>query len=463
VLVDRRTLLLAGLAAVAARARPALSERQRRRGERVEEPALSERQRRRVERVEGPSLETLSDWFRASPDARAAGVKACLDRIRAKDGDIHAWVQVSPQPPTGNGPLSGIPFGMKDIVETKGLSTEYGSPIYKGRIGTEDAAIVRELRQRGGVLLGKTHTTSFAYRTPAPTRNPRNLAHTPGGSSSGSAAAVAAGMVPLAVGTQTGGSVLRPASFCGVTGFKPTFGWTSTEGVLPFAKSLDTLGFFAQTAADMVALWEALGHSTSLPRAESRDASGDLPLGAPQPVPAVEPEMAAAFQKTLARLRSAGVGIQPIDIDAMLTRLIAEARIVQFYEGAHFHEQRYKEYGARLADMGDLVREGLQIPTSDYEGARRFIAECRTKIAEQYKATPIILVPAAPGPAPRGLTSTGDSRMNAPWTALGTPAISIPMPVGSALPLGLQLTAAHGNEAGLLRTAVRLEQLLREV
>jgi Asp-tRNA(Asn)/Glu-tRNA(Gln) amidotransferase A subunit family amidase len=439
VLHDRRTFLLAGLAAVTVCA----------------QPALSERQRSRVERVAGPSLETLRDWFRATAEAREAGVKACLDRIRAKDGDIHAWVQVSPQPPTGSGPLSGIPFGMKDIVETKGLSTEYGSPIYKGRIGTEDAAIVRELRQRGGVLLGKTHTTSFAYRTPAPTRNPRNLAHTPGGSSSGSAAAVAAGMVPLAVGTQTGGSVLRPASFCGVTGFKPTFGWTSTEGVLPFAKSLDTLGFFAPTAADMVALWEALGHSTN--------ASGDAPLGAPQPAPAVEPEMAAACQKTLARLRSAGVGIQPIDIDAMLTRLIAEARIVQFYEGAHFHEQRYKEYGARLADMGDLVREGLQIPTSDYDGARRFIAECRTKIVEQYKATPIILVPAAPGPAPRGLTSTGDSRMNAPWTALGTPAISIPMPVGNALPLGLQLTAAHGNEAGLLRTAVRLEQLLREV
>jgi Asp-tRNA(Asn)/Glu-tRNA(Gln) amidotransferase A subunit family amidase len=173
--------------------------------------------------------------------------------------------------------------------------------------------------------------------------------------------------------------------------------------------------------------------------------------------------MAAAFQKTLARLRSAGVTIQRIDIGPMLTKLIAESHTIQFYEGARFHEQRYKEYGARLADMADLVREGLQIPASQYDAARRFIADCRTKIAEQYKATPVILVPAAPGPAPRGLTSTGDSRMNAPWTALGTPAISIPMPVGNALPLGLQLTAGHGNEAGLLRTAVRLEQLLREV
>src|SRR5687767_2042540 len=419
--VDRRTFLLAGLAAVTVRAQT---------------PALSERQR--GERVEGSTLEALSDWLRASPDGRDAGVNACLERIRSKDADIHAWVQVSPQPPTGRGPLSGIPFGMKDIVETRGLATEYGSPVYKGRIGAEDAAIVRELRQRGGVMIGKTHTTAFAYRSPGPTRNPRNLAHTPGGSSSGSAAAVAAGMVPFAIGTQTGGSVLRPASFCGVTGFKPTFGWTSTEGVLPFAKSLDTLGFFTHTAADMLALWEALGHSTS--------ASADTPLAAPSPMVDVEPEMAAAFQRALARLRSAGVSIQSIDIAPMLTKLIAEARVIMFYEGARFHEQRYKEYGARLDDIADLTREGLQIPVGRYDEARRYIATCRTTVADFYQATPVILVPAAPGPAPLGLRSTGDSRMNAPWTALGTPAISIPMPVGSALPLGLQLTANHGDE-----------------
>ena len=420
-IVDRRTFLLAGLATVTVRAQPS-------------------------------SPETLSDWFRASAEAREAAVKICLERIRAKDGDVHAWVQVLPQPPTGRGPLSGIPFGMKDIVETKGLSTEYGSPIYKGRIGTEDAAIVRELRQRGGVLLGKTHTTAFAYRTPAPTRNPRNLAHTPGGSSSGSAAAVASGMVPLAIGTQTGGSVLRPASFCGVTGFKPSYGVVSTEGVLQFAKSLDTLGFFTHTAADALELWEALGHSTNL--------NGDVALAAPEPMLDVQPEMAAAFQKALARLRSAGASIRSVDIAAMLTKLIAEARVVMFYEGARFHEQRYKQYGARLADMADLTREGLEIPTARYDEARRYIASCRTTVADLYKTTPVILVPAAPGPAPLGLASTGDSRMNAPWTALGTPAISIPMPVGDALPLGLQLTANHGDDATLLRTAVRLERLL---
>src|SRR6202165_320021 len=173
------------------------------------------------------------------PRNRPRGLAACLERIRIMDPSIHAWVQVLPQKPTGTGDLSEIPFGVKDIIETQGLATEYGSPVYKGRVGNADAAIVREMRGRGGILLGKTHTTAFAYRTPGPTRNPRNLEHTPGGSSSGSAAAVAAGMVPLALGTQTQGSVLRPASFCGVTGFKPSYGLLPMEGVLPLAKSLE--------------------------------------------------------------------------------------------------------------------------------------------------------------------------------------------------------------------------------
>src|SRR5579863_4458075 len=205
-------------------------------------------------------LETLSEWLRADQKARESGLQSCLERIRGMDPSIRAWVQVMPEKPTGTGKLAGIPFGAKDIIETRGLATEYGSPIYKGRIGVEDAAIVRELRSRGAILLGKTQTTAFAHRTPALTRNPRNLDHTPGGSSSGSAAAVAAGMVPFALGTQTLGSVLRPASYCGVTGFKPSFGLLPMEGVLPFAKSLDTLGFFTTTPVDMAGLWESLGH-----------------------------------------------------------------------------------------------------------------------------------------------------------------------------------------------------------
>ena len=402
--------------------------------------------------LETPRLETLTQWLGASRKTRRAALQSCLDRIRAMDPSIHAWVQVLPQRPTGNGALADIPFGAKDIMETRGLSTEYGSPIYKGRIGTADAAIVRELRQRGAILLGKTQCTAFAYRTPAPTRNPHDLEHTPGGSSSGSAAAVAAGMVPFALGTQTRGSVLRPASFCGVTGFKPTYGLFSLEGVLPLAKSLDTLGFFSHTAADMLALWESLGHSAGQ--------TEDFALGAPQPMPEVEPAMAAAFQNVLAVLRKAGVSVRPVAISEMVDKLNEAASTVEAYEGARFHEQRYKEYGSRLAELADLVQKGLRISVERYDEARQFIAECKTRMAEMYKATPVILVPAATGPAPLGLTSTGDPRMNAPWTALGTPAISIPMPVKTGLPLGLQLTAEPRQDARLLRAAVRLQGLL---
>jgi Asp-tRNA(Asn)/Glu-tRNA(Gln) amidotransferase A subunit family amidase len=406
-------------------------------------------------RAQGAAPVTLTEWLDASPAMRERGVAACRERIRALDDSIRAWVQVSPRRPGGGGPLAGIPFGAKDIMETLGLPTEYGSPIYKGRMGSADAAIVTELERRGALLLGKTHTTSFAHRTPAPTRNPRNTEHTPGGSSSGSAAAVASGMVPFALGTQTRGSVLRPASYCGVTGFKMTYGRMSLDGVLPFSKSLDTLGFFTHTPADMVALWNALGHPTA-----ARDG---VMIGVPDPLPrGIEPPMAEAFQQTVARLGRAGAPLRTIDIAGLLARVSDAANTVMYYEGAQFHRQRYEEHGDRLADMADLVRKGLQISGEQYQEALRVIADGRRAIATQYAATPVILVPAATGPAPRGLASTGDAEANAPWTAFGTPAISIPMPVAAgALPLGLQITADAGQDAQVLRTAVWLNERLR--
>jgi Asp-tRNA(Asn)/Glu-tRNA(Gln) amidotransferase A subunit family amidase len=413
----------------------------------------------------------LTEWLAASREERAKELKACLDRIRELDPSIHAWVQVAPQDPTGDGPLTGIPFGAKDIIETRGLATELGSPIYKGRIGAEDAAIVRTLRQHGAILMGKTHTTGFAYRTPAPTRNPHNLEHTPGGSSSGSAAAVASGMVPLALGTQTQGSVLRPASFCGIAGFKPTFGLVPMDGVLPFAKSLDTLGFFTGTAADMLALWDALGYDTvgrlhsdvgRVPPPAVSSQAADPPnfaLGVPDPTPEVEPLMATALQDAIARLRAAGATIQPVDLGDMLAKLNEASRVVMAVEAAAFHKERYEEYGARLGDLANLVREGLQISEDGYDEAKRYIEACRTRMSEVYEATPIILVPAATGPAPFSLASTGDPRMNAPWTALGTPAISIPMADVGGLPLGLQLTADRGDDRRVLTTAVHVASL----
>jgi Asp-tRNA(Asn)/Glu-tRNA(Gln) amidotransferase A subunit family amidase len=397
---------------------------------------------------------TLTRWLKASSEARRQALQTCLGRIKEQEPAIHAWVQVLPQPPLGGGKLSGIPFGVKDIFETRGLATEYGSPIYKGRTGTFDATIVRRLRERGAILLGKTQTTAFSYRTPAPTRNPRDLEHTPGGSSSGSAAAVAAGMVPFAVGEQTIGSTLRPASYCGVTGFKPTFDLVPTSGMLAFAKSMDTVGFFTDTPNDMLALWDAIGYS-------SRSAE-DFPLGVCDPLPEVEPSMLAAFQETLSRLRGAGLVLRSVDIAAMLASLAEANQTVLFYEGARFHEARYRQYGDQLGVLADLVRDGLRMPIKQYQDATRYIAGCRTQMTEIYRLTPVILVPAATGPAPLGLTFTGDWRMNSPWTALGTPAISMPMPVGASLPLGLQLTADRGEDARVLKMAARIQRVLDE-
>src|SRR5579864_9326726 len=407
----------------------------------------------RMTAAEVPRLETFTDWLRADRETRKRGLDQCLARIRELDPKIHAWVAVQPERPEGDGPLAEIPFGVKDIVETKGMATEYGSPLYKGRVGTEDAAIVRDLRGRGALLLGKTVTTAFAYRTPGPTRNPRNLDHSPGGSSSGSAAAVAAGMVPFTIGEQTRGSMIRPASYCGVTGFKPTHDLLSMEGVMQLSKSLDTLGLFTHTPADMIALWNALGHPTGAPE--------QFPFGVCEPIPDCEPEMARAFQQTVTQLRNSGIRIQPIDIRDQLKKLDEANDVEMFYEGARANEARLKEFGDRLDQpLANLVRDGLKIPAEKYDEARHFIADSRNKFAEIFKSTPVILTPAAPGPAPRGLSTTGDPRMNAPWTALGTPAVSIPMPVAGGLPLGLQLTADLGQDARVLQAALQLQQRL---
>ena len=391
-------------------------------------------------------MQTFIDWIHADLDTRKRGVERCLERIRKLEPSIHAWVQVKPERPTGEGPLSEIPFGVKDIVETKGLATEYGSPLYKGRIGTADAAIIRDMRGRGAVLLGKTVTTAFAYRTPGPTRNPRNLKYTPGGSSSGSAAAVAAGMVPFAIGEQTRGSMVRPASYCGVTGFKPTYNLLPMEGVLILSKSLDTLGLFTHTPGDMLALWKALGHPIG--------SAEQFAFGVPDPVPDCDPPMASAFRQAIALLHASGIRTKSIDIAATLKKLDDANNVEMFYEGARANQARLKQFGDRLdPPIASLVRDGLKIQSAQYDETKRFLAESRKQFAELFKATPVILTPAAPGPAPLGLASTGDPRMNAPWTALGTPAISVPMPLADGLPMGLQLTADLGQDTRLLQAA----------
>jgi Asp-tRNA(Asn)/Glu-tRNA(Gln) amidotransferase A subunit family amidase len=260
-------------------------------------------------------------------------------------------------------------------------------------------------------------------------------------------------MVPFTIGEQTRGSMIRPASYCGVTGFKPTYDLLPTEGMLPVSKSLDTLGLFTHTPADMLALWKAMGHSTG--------EQENFAFAAPEPIPDCEPEMANAFRQSLTLLRKAGVAIKDIDIADMLKKLDEANDVEMFYEGARYHEPRLKEFGGRLDQpLANLVRYGLKISTDRYNEARKYLADSRIRLSELFKSTPVILTPAATGPAPLGLSSTGDPRMNAPWTALGTPAVSIPMPVASGLPLGLQMTADLRQDARLLQAALFLQKRL---
>jgi Asp-tRNA(Asn)/Glu-tRNA(Gln) amidotransferase A subunit family amidase len=345
-------------------------------------------------------------------------VLECIRRIRETDAEIRAWVEVSPQPATGDGALNGVPFGAKDIFETSGLATEYGSPLYAGRKGTADAALVARLRGLGAILIGKTHTTAFASFDPAPTRNPRAPGCTPGGSSAGSAAAVAAGHVPFAIGTQTLGSVIRPASYCGICGLKPTYGLLPFDGALPFAPSLDTVGFFTPTARDMQTLWRALS-GTGLP--------------------ACACERSSQFQ--------------PPD---GWTDLLAAAHTINRYEGARSHEARYREFGDRMgARLAELIRRGLATSDDDYQAALAHVAFMRREFERIFDQHPFLLSPATTGPAPLGFDTTGDPANNAPWTALGVPAITIPLSVDGP-PLGLQITAAWGQDDALVDFAAEL-------
>lgn len=370
----------------------------------------------------------------------------CLRRIRERDRDVRAWVVAARLASIGQGPLRGIPFGVKDIFETADFGTEYGSSLYRGRKSGTEAELVAVLRKLGAVALGKTHTTAFAYFDPAPTRNPRDLNRTPGGSSSGSAAAVADGMAPFALGTQTQGSILRPASYCGVAGFKPSRGLLPMAGILSFAPSLDTAGFFTQTAEDMQLLWTCAGLGAGSAPARR--------IGIVTPLPGV---VEAGMSRAVAAVAER-IGAETIELPPGFWHLTASVRTINDYEGARTHQALWREHGSRIGEkLAALVQGGLRIPQERYREARAFVDEMRKRLLPLYGEYPVLLSPAATGPAPMGLASTGDPIMNSPWTALGGPAISVPMRV-EGLPLGMQLTANFGEDDLLLATAVKIER-----
>lgn len=402
-------------------------------------------------------------------------VDACLDRIDAIDKHLKAWSYVARDEACAQadeldrdfahrgrrGPLHGIPFGVKDIFDTAAMPTEWGSPQHRGRVPAEDSELVRQLREAGAIVLGKTHTTAYAYFDPAPTRNPHNLAYTPGGSSSGSAAAVAAGMVPFALGSQTMGSVLRPASFCGIVGFKPSFGRLPLGGVMRFAKSLDHAGLFTRTVADMRHLWTAIS-------ADAKSASYSKPprfITVPWPIEeGLEPEMEEAFGELLEFLRTADVEIDKRPLPESFQGLLRAARAINNYEGARENRRRYEEHGAAIgAKLAALVEDGLAMPDATYRQALETVAAARDTFEASVSDGALWLVPSAPGQAPKGIETTGDPRCNAPFTAMGVPALSLPFKrTADGLPLGCQIVGPNGGENLVLAAAKRCEMLLRK-
>jgi Asp-tRNA(Asn)/Glu-tRNA(Gln) amidotransferase A subunit family amidase len=412
----------------------------------------------------------------------------CLERSAERDAELKAWAFLDRERALaqaraadeqrrggkGVGPLHGIPVGIKDIIDTADMPTENGTPVHKGRQPRQDAACVAALRAAGAVILGKTVTTELATLTPAATRNPRNPEHTPGGSSSGSAAAVAAGMVPLALGTQTGGSVIRPAAFCGIYGFKPTFGLIARPGVLSQAPSLDTVGAFGRTLEDVALLVDAAqtydardpaSIAASRPNLLAR-ATEDFPL--PPMFTFVKThawgEADAVTREAFGELiEHLGDKVEEIAIDFTTERGSAAAKTVQNVELAHHYgpllDQAPELISKRLAGQ---IEEGRRLSGIDYFAALEARQELYATIEDLLTQHGQILTPAALGPAPKGLESTGNPVFCAFWTYLGVPAVTLPLLEADGLPMGVQLIGARRDDGRLLRSARWLVRQLAE-
>ena len=365
------------------------------------------------------------------------------------------------------GPLAGLPVGVKDIIDVRGMPTEDGTVLHAGRVAVRDAALVRRLRDAGAWPMGKTVTTELATYAPGKTRNPHDPAHTPGGSSSGSAAAVAAGMVPLAVGTQTNGSVIRPASFCGVVGFKPTFGLLARRGALQQSAPLDHIGVFARSVGDAALLAQALAG------ADPDDPAGPTPLPAAHWIgggPGAPPTLAIvrtpfwdrvdagareAFDALVAML---GERARPLDLPRSSVDAVTWHRTIMEADIAASFEAEYEQGRDRLsASLRGQIERGRAVTLVDYRRALARRATLADRIDALFDDIDAIVTPATLGAAPAGLESTGDPLMCTLWTLTGAPALSLPLLRVGGLPLGVQLVGRRHDEARLLRAARWLE------
>ena len=410
-------------------------------------------------------------------------VTACLARIADREPQVQAWTFLDPElaltqaraadarqaagQPTGS--LNGVPIGIKDIIDTADMPTGDGFHGHAGRRPTEDAQCVKLLRDAGAVIMGKTVTTELANRVAGKTRNPNNPDHTPGGSSSGSAAAVRAGMVPGALGTQTGGSVIRPASYCGIHALKPSFGLISRYGMLPQSNPLDTIGTYGRSVEDVACLADALiGPDERDPDCVNRPQPALLHAAMEEPpqrrriafvkTPVWdkgEPRMHAAIEGFAASL---GSDCEEVALPANLIEAWTWHRTAQLYGIARHYGPLSDYHGPLMSPlMTQLVVEGREVSTAAYQQAvaRREVAYAA--LAPIFARFDAILTPASPGPAPKGLASTGPATFNAFWTYTGVPCVTLPLLEVDGMPMGVQLVGSRGSDGPLLKTARWLE------
>jgi Asp-tRNA(Asn)/Glu-tRNA(Gln) amidotransferase A subunit family amidase len=396
-------------------------------------------------------------------------VELCADAIAKRENDVGAFVtfdlesarRTAAQPGLKDRPLRGLPVALKDIFDTADMPTEYGSTIYAGHRPKYDASLVALIRRNGGTLIGKTVTTEFAHLDPGKTRNPHNLAHTPGGSSSGSAAGVAAGFFPIATGSQTGGSVIRPASYCGVAGFKPSYRLLPTGGMKCVSWHLDTAGLFAASVADVAFAASAIsdrdlrvdGRGPTTPRiAVLRD----------QPWPAASDDMMATIDDVARAASAANARVRELRLTPVMAAAFRAHATIQAYEAARSLASEYERSRDKLAKgVLELVESGFAIGADAYDDARQSASQARRALADLMADTDVILSPSAPGAAPKGLGSTGSSTFNRLWTLMGTPCVSVPgLADANGLPLGVQVIGRFGSDRATLEAALFVEALV---
>ena len=358
--------------------------------------------------------------------------------------------------------LEGVPIGVKDIIDVAGMPTRMGSPVMRGNVASASAQCVARLEAAGAIVLGKTVTTEFAYYTPGKTRNPWNTSHTPGGSSSGSAAGVACGMIAGALGSQTNGSVVRPAAFCGVVGYKPSLGAVSSHGTLDPWPSLDHTGVFARTVADAALLASIVAEPASGISAEVKTLAAPRFAALRSPVwNLAEPAQQEAFREALARLRAAGADITERELPESYRDAHAATRAIMAREAhAHFGALRNERGDAMSAQLKQLIDEGAELPDSQYRDALALQHRLKAQFSEYLAPFDAVITPPAPGEAPATLEQTGSPAFCTLWSLLGVPALNVPMALGPAgLPLGLQIVAAYRAEDAALAAAAWCEKV----